>query len=71
MGETETHYNELGILAMGTINEIIYRHCVPTDFEDFLLQMFQNTFQLLQLLVQPVTDASSGATSRLHTLDDQ
>ena len=32
---------QLSILAMSTINEIIYRHCVPADFEDFLLQMFQ------------------------------
>ena len=53
---------------MATINEIIYRHCVPTDFEEFLLQMFQNTFELLQLLVNP---ADGGTTPRLHSLDDQ
>ena len=45
---------QLSILAMSTINEIMYRHCVPADFESFLLQMFQNTFQLLQMLVQPI-----------------
>jgi hypothetical protein len=70
MNEHENNYNELGILAMATINEIIYRHCVPTDFEDFLLQMFQNTFQLLQLLVQPA-DGVDGSPLRLHSLDDQ
>lgn len=61
-------YTDLGILAMGTINEIIYRHCVPTDFEDFLLRMFQNTFQLLQLLVQPAN--GSDGHPRLYTLDE-
>ena len=62
-------YNELGILAMATINEIIYRHCVPLDFEDFLLQMFQNTFELLQLLVTP-KDGNEGSPPRLHLLDE-
>ena len=55
---------------MATINEIIYRHCVPVDFEEFLLQMFQNTFELLQLLVNP-TDGVEGSAPRLHSLDDQ
>ena len=67
---------QLSILAMGTINEIIYRHCVPIDFEDFLLQMFQNTFQLLQMLVQPTntiqgTPPTAGVvTYQLQTLDE-
>jgi len=68
--EAANVYNELGILAMATINEIIYRHCVPVDFEEFLLQMFQNTFELLQLLVNP-TDGVEGSAPRLHSLDDQ
>ena len=54
---------------MATINEIIYRHCVPLDFEDFLLQMFQNTFELLQLLVTP-KDGNEGSPPRLHLLDE-
>ena len=68
--------NQLSILAMGTINEVIYRHCVPVDFEDFLLQMFQNTFQLLQMLVQPIntvqgTPPMAGViTYQLQTLDE-
>ena len=62
---------QLSILAMSTINEIIYRHCVPVDFEDFLLQMFQNTFQLLQLLVQPPVDGGAhNFQYQLQTLDE-
>ena len=34
---------------MGAINEIMYRNCVPADFESFLLQLFRDTFQLLQV----------------------
>ena len=74
MSETQNANSELGILAMATINEIIYRHCVPLDFEDFLLQMFQNTFELLQLLVNPADHGSSSESCgapRLHSLDDQ
>ena len=61
---------------MSTINEIMYRHCVPVDFENFLLQMFQNTFQLLQMLVQPIntvqgTPPTAGmVTYQLQTLDE-
>ena len=68
--EADHAYNELGILAMATINEIIYRHCVPVDFEEFLLQMFQNTFELLQLLVNP-PDGNEGSPPRLHSLNEQ
>ena len=55
---------------MATINEIMYRHCVPIDFEEFLLQMFQNTFELLQLLVNP-PDGVEGSAPRLQSLDEQ
>ena len=41
--------SELATLAMGAINEIMYRNCVPADFESFLLQLFRDTFQLLQV----------------------
>ena len=74
-GDHDQCYNtytktQLSILAMSTINEIIYRHCVPVDFEDFLLQMFQNTFQLLQLLVQPPIEAAPNFQYQLQTLDE-
>ena len=45
--------SELATLAMGAINEIMYRNCVPADFESFLLQLFRDTFQLLQVNNQP------------------
>ena len=53
---------------MGTINEIIYRHCVPADFEEFLFEMFQNTFLLLKLLVQPPVQGPGNY--QLQTLDE-
>jgi hypothetical protein len=53
---------------MGTTNEIVYRHCVPSDFEDFLLHMFENTYKLLQMLVEPSPHA--GGKSKLYLLDD-
>ena len=40
---------ELATLAMGAVNEIMYRNCVPADFESFFVQLFKNTFQLLQV----------------------
>ncbi|XP_069996041.1 exportin-6 [Penaeus vannamei] len=58
--------DSLGVLAMGAINEIMSKNCVPHDFEDFLLQMFRNTFQLLQRLVR---DEPNTTTSRLQLLD--
>ncbi|KAK3889634.1 hypothetical protein Pcinc_006379 [Petrolisthes cinctipes] len=63
--KTSSSGESLGVLAMGAINEIMSKNCVPHDFEDFLLQMFRNTFQLLQRLVrdQPNT------TSCLQLLD--
>ena len=44
--------SELATLAMGAINEIMYRNCVPADFENFLLQLFRNTFHLLQVSIR-------------------
>lgn len=60
--------DSLGVLAMGAINEIMSKNCVPHDFEDFLLQMFRNTFQLLQRLVR---DEPNTTTSRLQLLDSR
>ncbi|XP_014672669.1 PREDICTED: exportin-6-like isoform X2 [Priapulus caudatus] len=52
---------ELGVLAMTCINEIMAKNCVPADFEEFLLQMFQQTFQLLQRLTRENTSNVSGS----------
>ena len=46
-GEPQT----LGVLAMCCVNELLAKNCVPAEFEDFLLQMFQQTFYLLQVRI--------------------
>ena len=48
--------SELATLAMGAINEIMYRNCVPADFESFLLQLFRDTFHLLQVRANDVME---------------
>ncbi|KAH3872942.1 hypothetical protein DPMN_036164 [Dreissena polymorpha] len=58
----------LGVLAMNCINELLAKNCVPAEFEDFLLQMFQQTFYLLQKLTKDSSTCSSG--NRLSELDD-
>ncbi|XP_041473600.1 exportin-6-like [Lytechinus variegatus] len=60
--------SSLGVLAMSCINEIMSKNCVPTDFEDYLLRMFQQTFQLLQKLTKDNTNQSVG--NRLEELDE-
>jgi len=40
----------LGINAMNCINEILSKKFIPAEYESFLLQMFQQTFKLLQLI---------------------
>ncbi|EEC15411.1 Exportin-6, putative, partial [Ixodes scapularis] len=44
--------SELGVVAMSCINEILSKNCVPSDLEDFLLLVFQNTFYILQILTK-------------------
>ncbi|KAK3591325.1 hypothetical protein CHS0354_028435 [Potamilus streckersoni] len=61
--------HELGILAMNCINELLSKNCVPQEFEDYLLQMFQQTFYLLQKLTKDSSSNSSG--NRLTELDDR
>lgn len=58
----------LGILAMNCINELLSKNCVPSEFEDYLLQMFQQTFYLLQKLTKDSSTCSSG--NRLTELDE-
>ncbi|XP_076324683.1 LOW QUALITY PROTEIN: exportin-6-like [Tachypleus tridentatus] len=70
-----TNKSTLGILAMGCINEIMSKNCVPADFEDFLLQMFQNTFHILQRLTKDIADTTpanvgSAGNNRLSQLDE-
>ncbi|KAK7002625.1 Exportin-6 [Biomphalaria glabrata] len=63
---SSTH--KLGVLAMNCINEILSKNCVPLEFEDFLLQMFQQTFNLLQKITKESNTNSSG--NRLEELDE-
>ncbi|KAK6481864.1 exportin-6-like [Huso huso] len=42
----------LGVLAMTCVNELVSKNCVPLDFEEYLLRMFQQTFFLLQKLTR-------------------
>ncbi|KAK6169003.1 hypothetical protein SNE40_020137 [Patella caerulea] len=58
----------LGVLAMNCINELLAKNCVPQEFEDFLVQMFQQTFSLLQKLTKDSTSNSSG--NRLEESDE-
>ena len=58
----------LGVLAMNCINELLSKNCVPQEFEDFLLQMFQQTFFLLQRLTKESTVNTGG--NKLTDLDE-
>ena len=53
---------------MVCINEIMAKNCVPADFEDYLLKMFQQTFQLLQRVTKDTTAQSVG--NQLAELDE-
>ncbi|XP_013401009.1 exportin-6-like [Lingula anatina] len=67
-GSYTTDSESLGVLAMCCINELLSKNCVPQEFEDFLLQMFQQTFYLLQRLTKESTTTSSG--NKLEELDE-
>ncbi|KAK3797258.1 hypothetical protein RRG08_030482 [Elysia crispata] len=67
-GAFSSSTHKLGVLAMNCINEILSKNCVPQEFEDFLLQMFQQTFNLLQKITKESNTSSSG--NRLEELDE-
>ena len=58
----------LGVAAMCCVNELLCKNCVPAEFEDFLLQMFQQTFYLLQRITRTSNTHSSG--NKLEQLDE-
>ncbi|XP_071106408.1 exportin-6-like [Haliotis cracherodii] len=58
----------LGVLAMNCVNELLSKNCVPQEFEDFLLQMFQQTFYLLQKMTKESSTNPTG--NRLAELED-
>lgn len=57
--------SELGERAMGCINEILSKNCVPADLEDFVMLVFQNTFYILQILTkrEPAPSTAAGNTA--------
>nr|XP_042139278.1 exportin-6 isoform X1 [Peromyscus maniculatus bairdii] len=58
----------LGVLAMSCINELMSKNCVPMEFEEYLLRMFQQTFYLLQKLTKD--NNAHTVKSRLEELDE-
>uniref|UniRef100_A0A8C1H1A8 Exportin 6 n=1 Tax=Cyprinus carpio carpio TaxID=630221 RepID=A0A8C1H1A8_CYPCA len=61
----------LGVMAMNCINELMCKNCVPVDFEEFLLRMFQQTFYLLQRLTNTHSHSNTHTVkSRLQELDE-
>ncbi|XP_041673092.1 exportin-6 [Cheilinus undulatus] len=58
----------LGVLAMTCVNELVSKNCVPMDFEEYLLRMFQQTFFLLQRLTRE--NNAHTVKSRLQELDE-
>uniref|UniRef100_A0A8C5GAA3 Importin N-terminal domain-containing protein n=1 Tax=Gouania willdenowi TaxID=441366 RepID=A0A8C5GAA3_GOUWI len=58
----------LGVLAMTCINELVSKNCVPVDFEEYLLRMFQQTFFLLQRLTRE--NNAHTVKGRLQELDE-
>lgn len=60
---------QLGVLAMTCVNELVSKNCVPLEFGEYLLRMFQQTFFLLQNLTKENTGYS--IKSRLEELDER
>uniref|UniRef100_A0A3Q4BB91 Importin N-terminal domain-containing protein n=1 Tax=Mola mola TaxID=94237 RepID=A0A3Q4BB91_MOLML len=58
----------LGVLAMTCVNELVSKNCVPMDFEEYLLRMFQQTFFLLQRLTRE--NNAHTVKNRLQELDE-
>ena len=50
---------------MDCVNEILSKNCVPADFEQFLLRLFQQTFHLLQRITK-----DTGLNSTVHKLQE-
>ncbi|XP_028395482.1 exportin-6-like [Dendronephthya gigantea] len=59
----------LGVLAMDCVNEILSKNCVPAEFEEFLLRLFQQTFHLLQRITKDTGLQTTG--HKLLELDER
>uniref|UniRef100_A0A2I3SL05 Uncharacterized protein n=1 Tax=Pan troglodytes TaxID=9598 RepID=A0A2I3SL05_PANTR len=60
--------SRLGVPAMPCINELTSKSCVPMEFEEYLLLMFQQTFYLLQKITKD--NNAHTVKSRLEELDE-
>ncbi|XP_068003431.1 exportin-6 isoform X2 [Melanerpes formicivorus] len=58
----------LGVLAMACVNELMAKNCVPLEFEEYLLRVFQHAFYLLQKITREHNAHS--VRSRLEELDE-
>lgn len=54
--------DDMCVLAMSTINEILYRKCIPPGTQDFFIQLYHHCVEL-------VRDLSSSSRYRIETLD--
>lgn len=68
-GGSKVDRARLGVLAMTCVNELVSKNCVPMDFEEYLLRMFQQTFFLLQRLTRE--NNAHTVKSRLQELDER
>lgn len=60
----DTCNGELGAMAMGCFNEMLSRNCVPPNFDEYLLKLFEHTKELLT----KVTSSAAGDENPLETL---
>jgi len=67
-GDGKRERARLGVLAMTCVNELVSKNCVPLDFEEYLLRMFQQTFFLLQRLTRD--NNAHTVKVRLQELDE-
>ena len=44
--------------AMGCFNEMLSRNCVPPNFDEYLLKLFEHTKELLQNVTRSSTDGN-------------
>ncbi|XP_076821839.1 exportin-6-like [Clavelina lepadiformis] len=58
-----TSLSTLGCHAMTCINELLTKNCIPSNFEDYLLRIFRQTFHILQQLTK--TDNPRDTLERL------
>lgn len=68
-GASRVDRARLGVLAMTCVNELVSKNCVPMDFEEYLLRMFQQTFFLLQRMTRE--NNAHTVKSRLQELDER